>query len=106
MGIPARHELVDTGALCRNVKFFAIFEVAGWTEYFQRLNGFHTKTTLQFILNLTDTHSQVRGVHIDVAEVIVVRVIGFPQVGRSWFEQKTQNATAVRDFLAASEHVQ
>ena len=44
--------------------------------------------------------------HIDVTEAIVVEVTGFPQVGRSWFGQKTQNVTAVQDFLEVNEHVQ
>ena len=57
MGIPARHEPVNIEALCRKVEVFSIFEAARWTEYFQRLNGFHTETYLQFILNLIDNHS-------------------------------------------------
>ena len=43
---------------------------------------------------------------IDVIEAIVAKVISLHQVGSRCFGQKTQNATAVRDFLAASEHVQ
>ena len=42
MGRPARHEPMNTGALRRNEEVFAIFEAAGWNEYFQQLNGFHT----------------------------------------------------------------
>ena len=57
----------------------------GWTEFFQRLNGFHRETTLQFALNLTETHSEVRGLCIEVSEAIVVEVTILPQVGRAWF---------------------
>ena len=42
MGIRARREPVNTGALHRNVEDFAIFEAANGTRYFQCLNGFHT----------------------------------------------------------------
>ena len=64
MGISARHEPVDTGVLCRNTEVFSIFEVAGWTEYFQRLNGFHIEIALQFSLNFLETYSEVRGLRI------------------------------------------
>ena len=79
---------MDTGALRRNAEVFVIFEVAGWTEYFQRLSGFRTETTLQFSLNLTDTHSEVRGLRIEVIEEIVAEVTGIPQVVRTWFGRK------------------
>ena len=85
MGIPARHELVNTWALRRNAEVFSIFEAVGWTEYFQHLNGFHTKTTIEFTPNLTDTHSEVRGMCIEVTKAIVVEVTCLPQIARSWF---------------------
>ena len=46
MGIPTQHEPVGTEALRTNMVVFAIFEVDGWTEYFQHLSGFHTKIDL------------------------------------------------------------
>ena len=78
MGIPAQHEPPNTRELRRNAEVFAIFEAAGWTEFFQCLNGFHRETTLQFSLNLTETHSEVRGLHIEVSEAIVVEVTSLP----------------------------
>ena len=39
-------------------------------EFFERLNGFHHEATLQFTLNLTETHSEVWGLRIEVSEVI------------------------------------
>ena len=95
MGKPARHEPVNTEALHRNAEVFAIFEAAGWTGYFQRLNDFHTETALKFILNLTNTHSEVKGVHIDVTEAILVEVTGLLHVEWSWFGRKTHNVTVV-----------
>ena len=62
-------------------------------------------TTLQFALNLTDTHSTVRGLLIDVTEAIVAEVTRLPQIGTRWFDRKATNSTAVRDFLVASEIV-
>ena len=57
MGIPSQHEPVDTEGLCGNTEVFSIFEATGRTEYFQCLSGFHIEITLQFSLNLIDTHS-------------------------------------------------
>ena len=105
MGILARNEPVDMEDLCRNAKVFVIFEAAGWTDYFQCLSGFHTETALQFALNLTETHSEVIGLRIEVTEEIVVEVTGLPQVGRTSFGRKTHNATVVQDFLEAGEQV-
>ena len=95
MGIPARHEPPNTLELRRNAKFFAIFEAAGWNEFFQHLNGFHRDTTLQFASNLTETHSEVRGLHIEVSEAIVAEVTDLPQGGRAWFGRRTPNDAVV-----------
>ena len=85
MGIPARHEPTNMQEFHRNAEVFAIFAAVGWTEFFQRLSGFHQETVLQFALNFTETHSEVRGLHIEVTEEIVAEVTGLPQSGRDWF---------------------
>ena len=36
---------------------FAIFQAAGWTEFFERLDGFNREAALQFTLNLIETYS-------------------------------------------------
>ena len=76
MGIPAQHEPPNTRELRRNAEFFPIFDAASWTEFFQRLNGFHRETALQFSLNLTETQSEVWGLRIEVSKAIVVEVTG------------------------------
>ena len=57
MGILDRHEPTNREALRRNAKVFSIFEAVGWTELFQRLNGFHQEIALQFALSLIETYS-------------------------------------------------
>ena len=89
------HEPENTETLRANVEVFSIFEMARWTVYFQQLNGFHKETALPFSLNLTDTHSTVKGLHIDVTKEDVAEVTGLTQVGRIWFGRKALNATAV-----------
>ena len=85
MGTPSRHEPPNMQELITNAEVFTIFQVAGWTEFFQRLNGFHHETTLQFSLNLIETHSEVLGLRIEVSEAIVAEVTGLPQVGKALF---------------------
>ena len=85
MGILAQHEPPNMQELRRNTEVFSIFQDAGWTEFFQCLNGFHYEAALQFTLNLTETHSEVWGLHIEFSEAIVAEVTGLPQVGRAWF---------------------
>ena len=87
------------------LNFFAIFQAVGWTEFFQHMNGFHRETALQFSLNLSETHSEVRGLRIEVSEEIVAEVTILPQVGRSWFDRRTPNAAAVQDFLIEGEQI-
>ena len=70
------------------------------------LNGFHCETTLQFTLNIIETHSKVWGLRIEVSEAIVAEVTDHPQVGRAWFGRRTPNPTAVQDFLREGEHIQ
>ena len=103
MGIPSRHEPPNMQGLWKNAEFFSIFEAAVQTEFFQRLNGFHRETALQFALNLTETHSNIRGLWIGFFEVIVVEFTVLPQVGRAWFGRRTPNVAAVQDFFAAGE---
>ena len=78
MGIQMRHKPENIVYLIENGEVFTIFQEFEWIEYFQRLNASHVDTTLQFYLNLTDTHSTVRGLWIDVTEAIVALVIGLP----------------------------
>ena len=81
MDIPAHYGPSNTQELRRNVAVFAIFQAADWTEFFERLNGFHCEEALQFTLNPTETHSEVWGLRIEVSEAIMAEVTGLPQEG-------------------------
>ena len=105
MGILARYEPSNTWELRRNVAVFAIFQAASWTEFFERLNGFHHEAALQFALNLTETNSEVLGLCIEVSEAIMAEVTGIPQVGRAWFGHQLPTTAAVQEFLIEGEQV-
>ena len=64
MDIPARREPTNMQETRRIAEVFDIFAATVWTEYFQWLSGFHRETVLQFALNLTETHLEVRGLDI------------------------------------------
>ena len=85
MGIPARHEPLNTQELRKKPAVFAIFQAAGWIEFFERLDGFNRDAALQFALNLTKTHSEVWGLRVEVSEAIISEVTAILQVGRAWF---------------------
>ena len=87
MGIPARHEPLDTQELRQNPAVLTIFQATGWLEFFERLDGFNQEAALQFALNLTDTHSEVWGLRIEVSEAIISEVTAIPQVGKAWFRR-------------------
>ena len=72
-------------------------------KFFERLNGFHCEETLQFALNLTETHSEVWGLRIEVSEAIMAKVTGIPQVGRAWFGRRVPTTAVVQDFLIEGE---
>ena len=106
MGIPSRHEPLDTQELRKNPAVLAIFQAAGWFEFFERLDGFNREAALQFALNLTETHSEVWGLRIEVSEAIISEVTAIPQVGKAWFGRRVPTTTAREAFLREGEQVQ
>ena len=105
MGPPIRYEPSNLDALYANREVFDIFCEAGWIGYFQRLNGFHEDTTLQFSMNLIGEYLEIRGLRIDASERIVAEVTGLPQIGDRWFLWKRHNLREVEEFPAAGEQV-
>ena len=106
MGIPARHEPLNTQELRKNPAVFSIFQADSWIEFFERLDGFNREAALQFSLNLTETHFEVWGLHIEVSEAIISKVTAITQVGRAWFGRRVPTATAREAFLVEGEQVQ
>ena len=106
MGLPTRHEPLNTQELRNNLAVFAIFQAAGWIEFFERLDGFNREAALQFTLHLKDTHSEVWGLHIEVSEAIISEVTTLPQVEQAWFGRRVPTLTARETFLREGEQVQ
>ena len=73
--------------------------------YFERLNGFHKETTLQFSMNLREDQSMAKGLRVEVSDRAMVEVTGLPRIGRKWFGRKRPNLHAIENFLTARESV-
>jgi hypothetical protein len=67
--------------LQQNIAVYQLFQNAGWTIYFEILQGFDVETTLEFTQNLIGEKSMVRGIEVFVTEEIIARVMGLPQEG-------------------------
>ena len=106
MGILAHYEPSNTQELRKNAEVFSIFQATGWTEFFERLDGFNCEAALQFPLNLTETYSEVWGMRIEVCKAIIFEVTAIPQVGRVWFGRRVPTTTALKSFLIEGEQVQ
>ena len=61
---------------------------------------------MQFALNLTETHSEVWGLCIEVFESIISEVTAIPQVGKAWFGRRVPTITTREAFLQEGEKVQ
>jgi hypothetical protein len=61
-----------------------ILHQMGWTDYFNRLQGYDTNVTLEFFQNLQGEISMVQGIQILVTPEILVEVTGLPNTGIQW----------------------
>ena len=61
---------------------------------------------MKFSLNLTETHSEVWELRIEVSEAIISEVTTIPQVGKAWFGRQVPATTAQESFLLEGEQVQ
>ena len=58
-----------------------ILERAGWLNYFNRLQEGNEAVAMEFLRNLQEDHSIVRGKHIAVTDAIIAEVSGLPATG-------------------------
>jgi hypothetical protein len=77
----------------------------GWTEYFNRLQGYDTNVTLEFFQNLQGEVSMVRGIQISVTPKILAEVTGLPNMGIQWTGRYTTLKEAVETFTDPGEEL-
>ena len=84
-GEPIRHEPSNVSMLRKNPKVLEVFRVAGWLQYFEKLQGYNNFVALDFAMNLEGDRSLVKGVPIDFSKQAIAEVTGLPRCGSRWF---------------------
>jgi len=64
-----------------------ILERAGWMQYLNKLQGFHEEMTLEFLQNLQNGSTTVRGRDIKVSEAIIAEVTRLLAKGTKWTDK-------------------
>jgi hypothetical protein len=77
----------------------------GWTEYFNRLQGYDTDITIEFFQKLQGETSMVRDIRIPVTQEIVAEVTGLPNTGIQWSGRYTMLKEAVESFVDPGEEL-
>ena len=65
-----------------------ILEREGWLNYFNRLQESNETVAMEFLQNLQDYHSTVRGKRIAVTDAIIAEVSRLPATGPVWTLKK------------------
>jgi len=61
---------------------------AGWLTYLNRLEESNETVAIEFLQNLQEDHSTVRGRHIAVTNDIIAEVLGLPAARPVWMLKK------------------
>jgi len=65
----------------------AILERVSWLKYLTKLQGFHEEMTLEFLHNLYNGRTMVKGRNIMVSEAIIAKVFRLPAEGTRWMDK-------------------
>ena len=65
-----------------------ILERVGWITYLTRLQQPHETVAIEFLQNLQEGYSMVRGRQIAVTDSIIAKVSGLPAEGTIWTHKK------------------
>ena len=77
-GEPDCHEPSNVSMLRQNPEALEVFKVAGWLQYFEKLEGYNNFVALDFAMNLEGDRSVVRGVPIDFSDKAIAEVTNLP----------------------------
>jgi hypothetical protein len=104
-GSIVRNEPATTALLEHYPAAYAIFQQAGWLNYFRRLQGYNEQQVLQFARNLQENHSVVAGIRISVTEQDISEVSGLPIDGTRQFSRKHIIGDVQQSFFLAEERI-
>jgi len=71
---------------------------AGWLTYFNRLHESNETVAIEFLQNLQEDHSTVRGKCIAIIDDIIAEVSGLPATGPVWTLKKERLQKIIEIF--------
>ena len=71
---------------------------AGWLTYLNRLKEANETVVKEFLQNLQEEHSIIRGKRIEVTDDIIEKVTGLPAIGPIWTIKKERLQKIVEIF--------
>jgi len=71
---------------------------AGWLTYLNRLQESNETVAIEFLQNLQEDHSAVRGKHIEVTNDIIAEVSGLTAAGPVWTLKKERLQKIIETF--------
>ena len=75
-----------------------ILERIGWTTYFMRIQQPHEAVATEFLQNLQEGFSIVRGRQITLSDEIIAEVSGIPVQGTIWMQKNLRLREAMKIF--------
>ena len=61
-----------------------ILQQSSWISYLNRLQGFNTEIEIEFLQNLREGHTIVKGRVIPVSEEVIAELSEIPMEGKKW----------------------
>lgn len=106
MGYPDHSEPENAYLVYKNKEVKSIFQKGGWLNYFNKMRRSDRGVAMEFSRSYTQSGAKVKGVRIQVDEVVIARISGFPQLGERWFEQWTPMKPLKEEFMEPGERAQ
>lgn len=78
---------------------------SGWITYLTRLQQPHEIVAIEFLQNLQEDHSIVRGKRITITDAIIAEVSGLPVVGPTWTHKKLRIQETMAIFQDEGQHL-
>lgn len=75
-----------------------ILKKAGWLTYLKRLKESNETVAKEFLQNLREEHSTIRGKRIKVTDDIIEKLTGLPAIGPVWPTKKERLQKIVEIF--------
>lgn len=75
-----------------------IFECVNWLQYMTNLQGFHEEITLEFLQNIHNGCTTLKGRNIIVSKAVIVEVSKLPAEGARWADKHVLLQVAIAVF--------